>query len=117
MTRYGKTLIDVNEYTYTRKVFGTNEVKQQTVQVGNECKVGHFGGHKGTFFCEPAKVVRIQKDEFGGHRVCVQGQKSGYKVYCTESGMVSTKRFGNFLQVVFDKMQETDVLDLLYNFN
>lgn len=74
MTNYGKTLIDVNECTRRLDSWGEKEPQYQTIKVGDEVKVGHFGGHNGTFFCEPATIVRIQKDEFGGHRVCVQGK-------------------------------------------
>lgn len=118
MTNYGKTLIDVNECTRRVHTWGVNkEPELQTIKVGDECKVGHFGGFHGTFFGEPAKVIKIQKDEFGGHRICVQGQKSGYKVYCKESGLVSTTRFGKYTTVQFKPMDEKDIVSYLYDFN
>lgn len=117
MTNYGKTLINVNECTRRVDAWGTAEPQYQTIKVGDECKVGHFVGFRGTFFCEPAKVIKIQKDEFGGHRICVQGQKSGYKVYCKESGSVSTTRFGKYVSVQFKPMDEKDILSYLYDFN
>lgn len=117
MTNYGKTLINVNECTRRLDSWGTAEPQYQTIKVGDECKVGHFGGFHGRFFCEPAKVIKIQKDEFGGHRICVQGQKSGYKVYCKESGWVSTTRFGKYVSVQFKPMDEKDILSQLYDFN
>lgn len=117
MTNYGKTLIEVNECTRRLDSWGKTEPQYQTIKVGDECKVGHFGGFRGTFFGEPAKIIKIQKDEFGGHRICVQGQKSGYKVYCKESGLVSTTRFGKYVSVQFKPMDEKDILSYLYDFN
>ena len=117
MTNYGKTLINVNECTRRLDTWGKMEPQYQTIKVGDECKVGHFGGFHGTFFGEPAKVIKIQKDEFGGHRICVQGKNTGYKVYCKESGWVSTKRYGDHVVVMFSPMAEKDIVSNLHDFN
>lgn len=117
MTNYGNKFINVNEFTRCIDLWNHEKARTQTIKVGDECKVGHFGGFHGTFFGEPAKVIKIQKDEFGGHRICVQGQKSGYKVYCKESGLVSTTRFGKYVTIQFKPMDEKDILSYLYDFN
>ena len=117
MTNYGKTFINVNECTRRVDAWGTTEPQYQTIKVGDECKVGHFGGFGAIFFGEPAKVIKIQKTKFGDHRICVQGQKSGYKVYCKESGLISTVRFGNSVHVIFEPMKDNDFVSHLYDFN
>lgn len=117
MTNNGKTFINVNEFTRSVDLWNHEKARTQTIKVGDECKVGHFGGFRGTFFGEPAVVVKIQRDEFGCHRICVQGKKSGYKVYCTEGGYVRSTRFGKYNSVIFSPMVECDILSYLYDFN
>lgn len=109
--------INVTEFNRRISTWGSKEPETQLVKVGDEVKVGHFGGFRGTFFCEPAAIVKIQKDEYGSYRICVQGKKSGYKVYCTEGGHVSSTRFGKYVSVQFKPMDEKDILSHLYDFN
>lgn len=94
-----------------------NIKEYNNIKIGTKCKVGHFGGVRGSFFGEPATVVKIQKDEYGGARICVKGDKSGYSVYCNERGYVKTKRFGNNIVVIFAEMVATDLPNMLYDFN
>lgn len=109
--------INVTEFNRRISTWGSKEPETQLVKVGDEVKVGHFGGFRGTFFGEPATIVKIQKDEYGSYRICVQGKKSGYKVYCTEGGHVSSTRFGKYNSVMFSQMAEGDILSQLYDFN